>query len=67
MRYICTTRKDFIVIFKQDFMPQIKAEENRYQPGIDYPLRRETWNNLIDSLVKGLELPAYAMDWACPW
>jgi len=64
MQYLTTTKKNFEKIFRREYLPMIRREESR---GIDYPLRRESWNNLIDALVKDGDLPGKANDWVCPW
>ena len=64
---IARNKKDFEKFFRAEIMPGIREQENQYTPGIDYPLRRETWNNLIDSLLKDRALPRRAYDWVCPW
>lgn len=60
------TKKQFESHFKKEYLPAIKEiyeEDGR----IDYPARREAWNNLIDMLVENRELPGKAIDWTCPW
>lgn len=68
---IAKTRRDFTKYFKAEYLPSIKAQEAAWQektnPTIDYPFRRETWNNLIDSLVRDKQLPKQAIDWEAPW
>ena len=66
-RYIATTRKDFEKFFRAEFLPLIKKTESQCGNGIDAPLRREEWNNLIDVYVQDKQLPKYALDWSAPW
>jgi len=61
------TKKEFEKYFKQEVLPAIRKEEQKYGPGIDRPMRREEWNNIIDMMIKDGELPARAGDWCCPW
>jgi len=61
------TKKEFEKIFRKEYMPGIRDKERQYTDGIDYPLRREEWNNIIDLLVKDNVLPKQAFDWVCPW
>lgn len=60
------TKKEFENYFKNLVLPNIRSE---YEWGrrIDYPARREAWNNTIDMLVRDEELPEKARDWSCPW
>jgi hypothetical protein len=60
------TKKEYMQYFKENILPHIKAEYE--QDGrIDYPARREAWNNDIDCLVRDRQLPQRAIDWVCPW
>ena len=61
------TKKEFEKYFRQETLPAIRREEQNYGPGIDYPMRREEWNNIIDMMVTNKELPKRALDWSCPW
>jgi len=65
--YIAKTKKEFLEYFKAEFLPEIKKQENEFQPGIDRPMRREAWNNLIDSYLRDRMLPRIAENWCCPW
>lgn len=69
--YIAKTKKQFEVFFRAEILPDLKSQEREWQgkvnASIDYPLRREAWNNLIDSMIKERELPAYAENWCAPW
>ncbi len=69
-------KREFERWFRAEIMPEIRAMEKQYTAGseqvnkrftVDRPMRREAWNNLIDSMVKDRELPIHAMDWECPW
>lgn len=63
-------KKDFEKYFRENELPLIIEQEKKYQGTkhyIDYPLRREWWNNLIDSLQKDNQLPRNADNWCCPW
>jgi hypothetical protein len=68
---IAKTRRDFIRHFKAEYLSALKQQEAAWQertnPTIDYPYRREYWNNLIDSLVRDNQLPKQAIDWVAPW
>jgi len=61
------TKKEFEKFFRQEVLPFIRAEENKYRPGVDRPMRREEWNNTIDAMVQDGELPERACDWVSPW
>lgn len=60
------TKKEFLDWFRSEILPEVKAQfeqDNR----IDYPARRESWINLIDSMIQDNELPKKAENWSCPW
>lgn len=61
------TKKEFEKWFRAEVMPYVRAKEAEYNHRLDLPLRREEWNNTIDAMVKGRELPKRAYDWFCPW
>lgn len=63
------TKKEFLKYFKAEILPKIQKMEKEYfgKPSIDYPLRREEWNNIIDSMVQDRDLPKHAINWSCPW
>ena len=61
------TKKEFEKYFRREFLPLIKEEEKKYGPGIDRPLRREEWNNMIAMWVESKELPPKALSWDPPW
>jgi hypothetical protein len=66
MAYIAKTKKQFEAYFKSEILPHVKTQyeqDNR----IDYPARREEWNNCIDELLKNRQLPRNAENWCCPW
>lgn len=68
--YMCKTKKEFEKYFRSEILPFIKAEESKYvvnRFSVDYPMRREEWNNLIDILIKDRQLPQYAENWCAPW
>jgi hypothetical protein len=45
------TKKEFMEIFKNEYMPYIKSKESEL--GFkDIPLRRETFNNVTDAFYK---------------
>lgn len=52
------TRKEFEQYFKANIEPSI--------PGNDLPALRQAWNDTIDSMCKGNELPKRARDWSHP-
>ena len=59
------TKREFEKYFRAEILPAIRAEYE--QDGrIDYPARRETWNNLVDAMAQDREIPRHA-DWICPW
>ncbi len=60
-------RAQVIKQFKEDILPVIKSEYE--QDGrIDYPARREAWNNYTDALRTDEEITEHAYNtWACPW
>lgn len=53
-------------MFDDEVVPEIK---NRYERDgqIDYPARREAWNNMVDSMVKDGQLPGEAESWESPY
>ena len=61
------TRKTFIAYFRETVMPDVRAREKEQGGGIDNPLRAESWNNLIDAMANGRELPPCARDWNNPF
>ena len=62
------TKKEFEQIFRYEYMPAIRIAESSYMGGgVDIPLRRKEWNNIIDALVQDRLLPQKAWDWTCPW
>jgi hypothetical protein len=70
------TKREFERFFRAEIMPEIRSMEKWYTANsgqvnkrvfVDVPLRRESWNNLIDAMVKDGSLPICAMDWECPW
>ena len=65
--YITKTKKEFEKHFRAEILPIIKAKESEYTNGVDTVMRREAWNDYIDSLVKDRQLPKKAMDWSAPW
>jgi transposase len=69
-------KRDFERWFRAEILPEIRAMEREFTLNsgqvnkrftVDRPMRRESWNNLIDAMVKEKELPIHAMDWTCPW
>jgi len=66
MRYVANTRRDFESYFRREILPYIR---DRFEPDrrIDYPARREAWNDHIDALLQDGELPDRASEWRCPW
>jgi len=66
---IAKTKKEFESYFRQEVLPELQKMEKECfgKTSIDYPLRREEWNNLIDRLVDEKQLPKKALDWSCPW
>ena len=61
------TKKEALADFKENILPFIKK---RYEQDgrIDYPARREAWNNYTDSLCKdGKITPKQYATWAYPW
>ena len=61
------TKKEFEKYFRQEVLPAIRKEEQKYGPGIDYPMRREEWNKIIGMMIEDGALPTRAEDWSCPW
>jgi hypothetical protein len=60
------TKKQIVAIFKEDILPCVKAEyeqDNR----IDYPARREAWNNWLDSLRTDNTITEEQASYTCPW
>lgn len=67
---LAKTKKQFEAYFRSIDLVEIRRQERRYKTGrfsIDYPMRREAWNNLIDYLLKDNQLPVRAEDWISPW
>ena len=64
--YIARTKKEYEKYFRTEVLPFIR-EQFEQDKRIDYPARRETWNNDIDALVRDRQLPQRAIDWVCPW
>ena len=61
------TKLAVIKDFRAHVLPGIRAayEQDRR---IDYPARREAWNNYTDYLCKEGLISEHAYDtWACPW
>lgn len=46
------TRREALAIWRDQFMPDIRAQEARRGVARDIPLRCETWNNWIDALAE---------------
>jgi len=46
------TKKQALQIWRSEILPGIRAVEKEQRGGIDYPMRREEWNNWTDSLCK---------------
>ena len=74
--YLARTKRDFEKYFRREVLPFIRDMERKNTQAsgqvnkryiIDYPMRREEWSNIIDSLVKDRELPNCAVNWICPW
>ena len=62
-----TTKKGFEAFFRKNRLPTIKDVEKLCGGNVDKPLRREEWNNIIDTLVQEKHLPKRAIEWDCPW
>lgn len=60
------TKKEFEKFFKSEILPAVR-ETYEQDRRIDYPARREEWNNTIDFMVKDRQLPQRAVNWSCPW
>lgn len=60
------TKKDFAAMFRSEIMPMVRDQEKEWGGGVDGPLRRETWNNMVDSYMQDGVLPRSAGDWAHP-
>jgi len=67
MIYTYKNKKEFEEFFRREVMPIIRSQEAQYMEGMDIPLRREEWNNMIDSYVTDEMFPKRALDWSCPW
>lgn len=61
------TRKQFVDYFRTEVMPTVRMTEKSQGGGIDNPLRCETWNNLVDSMVTDRQLPRCATRWDNPF
>ncbi len=60
-------KRQVLELFKSEVLPFIR---NQYETDrrIDYPARREAWNNFTDSLHKDRLISNFAYNnWACPW
>jgi hypothetical protein len=64
--YMARTKKEYLRYFRSEVLPLIR-EQYEQDRRIDYPARREAWNNDIDALVKDGQLPQCAINWICPW
>jgi hypothetical protein len=64
--YMARTKKEYLRYFRSEVLPLIR-EQYEQDGCIDYPARREAWNNDIDCLVRDRQLPQRAIDWVCPW
>lgn len=68
---LAKTKKEFQQYFKSELLPMCVEQEKQWQntqrPTIDRPLRRETWNNVIDELIRDRQLPKHAENWCAPW
>ena len=60
-------KAEFTKCFRSDVMPKIRETERAQGGSADYPLRAETWNNMVDALVTDRELPRVALNWGCPF
>lgn len=63
------TKKAFEAWFKEEVMPLIFIQENRWQVKWecpDGPLRREEWNNMVDMYIKDGMVSERAGDWVHP-
>jgi hypothetical protein len=56
-------KRDFIHYFRAEILPLIRRTEAGH---IDRPLRRQTWNDAIDSLTRSGMLSARAGTWTHP-
>ena len=52
--------------YEEQIIPLLQ-ESFEYNGNIDYPARRQAWNDLIDILIQDGNLPEKAKDWICPW
>lgn len=65
-KYLFTNKKEFKKYFVAEILPAIR--ERYEQDGrVDYPARREEWNNLVDAMAQDGEIPPRGADWVCPW
>jgi len=59
-------KRKFESFFRAEILPDIR-EQYEQDRRIDYPARREAWNNLTDDMVRSGYLPQRAYEWVCPW
>jgi len=61
------TKAQFEAMFKEDVIPSILAQEQQYGSTFpDAPMRREAWNNMVDSYVRDGVLSSRAENWSHP-
>ena len=60
------TKVDFERYFKDEVIPQILSIEADQSGRPDRPLRRESWNNMVDAWIQDGELSERAYDWSHP-
>ena len=61
------TWKQAVEQFKEHVLPSVVATEKLYGRGPDLPMRRETWNNWIDSLCKNEQISDWQYNnWSQP-
>lgn len=58
------TKREFLLDFLQNILPLIEQQE---KCGVDKSLRRQTWNDTVDALLKSDELPPKAIHWSNPF
>lgn len=60
------TKREFERFFREEILPSIR-DQYEQDGRIDYPARREAWNNTTDAMAQDRAIPPHGREWVCPW
>lgn len=60
------TKKQFERFFRAEVLPTVR-DQFEQDGRIDYPARREYWNNELDAMAEDRQIPRHGVNWVCPW